>query len=52
MRLVNEFDYGIEEGFLYDYVTHQWLRYRKGEGAMEPDQSFSQILLLDFNEFL
>lgn len=52
MRLVNEFDYGIEEGFLYDYVTHQWLRYRKGEGEMEPNQSFSQILLLDFNDFL
>ena len=52
MRLINEFDYGIEEGFLYDYVTQQWLRYRKEERDMEPDQSFSQILQIDFNDFL
>ena len=52
MRLINEFDYGIEEGFLYDYVAHQWLRYRKGEADLEADQSFSPTLQLDFNAFL
>ena len=52
MRLINEFDYSIEEGFLYDYVAHQWLRYRKGEADLEPDQSFSSTLQLDFNAFL
>ena len=52
MRLINEFDYGIEEGFLYDYVAHRWLRYRKGEADLEADQSFSPTLQLDFNAFL
>ncbi len=51
-RLINEFDYGIEEGFLYDYVARHWFRYRKGEADPEPDQSFSQILQLDLNHFL
>jgi Uma2 family endonuclease len=52
MRLINEFDYGIEEGFLYHYVAHQWLRYRKGEADLEADQSFSPTLQLDFSKFL
>ncbi len=52
MRLINEFDYGIEEGFLYDYVAHHWFRYRKGEADLEPDQSFSPTLQLDFSAFL
>ena len=52
IRLVDEFDYGIQEGFLYDYVTQQWQRYRKGKEAMETGVSFSEVLQLDFNTFL
>ena len=52
IRLINEFDYGIQEGFLYDYVNHQWQRYRKGQGEMEAEVSFSEVLQLDLNGFL
>lgn len=52
IRLVDEYDYGIEEGFLYDYVTHEWQRYRKGKGTVESNVSFSDILQLDLDQFL
>lgn len=52
IRLIDEYDYGIEEGFLYDYVTHEWQKYRKGKGTVEANNSFSDILKLDLNQFL
>ncbi len=52
IRLMEEFDYGIEEGFLYDYAAKQWQRYTKGQGQMEMAISYSNLLSLDFNDFL
>lgn len=51
VRLVDEYDYGIQEGFLYDYVTNQWQCYRKGHEHMV-NTSFSEILQLDLGSFL
>jgi Uma2 family endonuclease len=51
IRLIEEFEYGIEEGFLYDYAAKQWFRYQKG-GDVEPGNSYSEVLALDLNDFL
>lgn len=52
IQLVDEDLYGIQEGFIYDYRTHKWLRYRFGDGGLTTESSFSEILNLDLNEFL
>lgn len=51
IRLIEEFEYGIEEGFLYDYAAKQWLRYARGSDV-EPGNSHSEVLQLDLNKFL
>ena len=51
IRLIDEFEYGIEEGFLYDYAAKQWFRYQKGSDV-ETGNSYSRVLELDLNKFL
>lgn len=50
--LLDSDDYGIEEGFVYDYIALQWYRYRRGDGGLTTESSFSDILQLDLNSFL
>ena len=50
--LIDDCDYGILEGFVYNYKTHQWLRYRKGDGGQATESSFSEVLNLDLNQFI
>ncbi|MFC5410984.1 hypothetical protein ACFPMF_16815 [Larkinella bovis] len=52
VHLIDDGFYGILEGFIYDYRTQQWLRYRKGDGGLTENSSFSEILQLDLNSFL
>ncbi len=52
IRLIDDYDYGVEEGFLYDYVAKQWQRYRKGQVEPEVGVSFSEVLQLDLKDFL
>lgn len=52
IKLIDEDNYGIQEGFVYNYKTEQWLRYRKGDGGLTTETSFSEILNLDLNQFL
>ncbi|MGA0560338.1 hypothetical protein ACO2Q8_26985 [Larkinella sp. VNQ87] len=52
IQLIDQDFYGILEGFLYDYRTHEWFRYRKGDGGLTEPSSFSEILQLDLNSFL
>lgn len=52
VQLIDEDLYGIREGFIHDYHTGQWLRYRKGDGGLTTESSFSDILQLDLNSFL
>lgn len=49
---MEEDDYGILEGFVFNYKTQQWLRYRKGDGGQAIESSFSEVLQLDLNAFL
>ncbi len=52
IRLMEEDDYGILEGFVFNYKTSQWLRYRKGDGGVATESSFSDLLQLDLSQFL
>ena len=52
IQLVDNDLYGIREGFIYNYKTEQWYRYRFGDGGLTTESSFSEILNLDLNTFL
>lgn len=46
-RLIDEFDYGTIEGFVYDYVSNTWQKYSKGQGVQTQNPSFSNVLNVD-----
>ena len=52
VSLIEDYPYDIREGFVYNYRTHQWLRYRKGDEAAATESSFSDVLQVDLNQFL
>lgn len=52
MQLVDAELYGIIEGFVYNYKTGEWLRYRRGDGGVVLNTSFSNVLELDLGQFL
>lgn len=52
IQLIDNDLYGIREGFIYNYKTQQWLRYRFGDGSLITESSFSEILQLNLNAFL
>lgn len=47
IRLIEEDDYGILEGFVYNYRTRLWLRYRKGDGGAATESSYSELMGVD-----
>jgi hypothetical protein len=50
--LIEENDYGIEEGFIYDYVRGLWSKYQKSVGQVYDDVSYSAILDMDLATLL
>lgn len=52
IQLIDDDLYGIREGFVYNYKTSEWLRYRFGDGGLTTSTSFSDILGFDLNAFL
>ncbi len=50
--LIDGGDYGIEEGFVHDYLAGGWYGYRRGNGGLPETSSFSRVLNLDLNAFL
>ncbi|MFD2572427.1 hypothetical protein ACFSUS_17440 [Spirosoma soli] len=50
--LIEENDYGILEGFVYNYKTREWLRYRKGDGGVATASSFSEVMGVDMGLML
>ena len=54
-KIINLIDgelYGIREGFVFNYKTQQWLRYRLGDGGVATPSSFSEVLQVDLSTFL
>jgi len=52
IRLIEENDYGIQEGFIYDYVRGLWSKYQKGVGQVVNKPSYSAILDIDLATLL
>jgi Uma2 family endonuclease len=52
IHLIEDDDYGIEEGFVYNYHAHEWLRYRKGDGGAATASSFSEVMGVDLGPML
>lgn len=52
VQLIDNNQYGILEGSVYNYRTGDWLRYCKGEGGIATETSFSDVLGLDLGQFL
>ncbi|GAB3797681.1 hypothetical protein GCM10028819_17140 [Spirosoma humi] len=47
IRLIEDDDYGILEGFVYNYKSREWFRYRKGDGGAATASSFSDLMGVD-----
>jgi hypothetical protein len=52
MQLIDEDNYGIVEGYVYNYKNRQWHQYRKASGWVLDSPSFSNLLQLDLDLFL
>jgi hypothetical protein len=52
IQLVDADLYGIREGFVYDYKTGSWLRYRFGDAGAATSDSFSERLGVDLQGFV
>lgn len=52
IRLIEDEDYGILEGFVYNYITREWLRYRKGDGGAATASSYSEVMQVEMGGFV
>jgi Uma2 family endonuclease len=51
-QLVDGQDYGVREGFVYDYKTGQWYQYRPATGWLTQDPSVSAVLEQNLARFI
>lgn len=47
IRLIEDDDYGILEGFVFNYKSREWFRYRKGDGGVATASSYSEVMGVD-----
>jgi Uma2 family endonuclease len=52
IQLIDADLYGIREGFIYDYKTGNWLRYRFGDNGSATPDSFSEVLNVELSGFV
>lgn len=52
IKLIEANDFGIQEGFIYDYERGLWLKYQKGIGQIVDHPSYSNILEIDLASLL
>lgn len=50
-RILEEAEYGVVEGFVFDYKTHAWYKFSR-EKPNPQLSSYSDMLRLDLNAFL
>ncbi len=51
-KLIEETEFGIEEGFVYDFQLGIWHKFSKKNGASSMPDAWSDILGLDLNAFI
>ncbi|WP_310588997.1 hypothetical protein [Fibrella forsythiae] len=52
IRLIENDDYDVLEGLVYNYQANEWLRYCKGDGGVATATSFAELPGLDLAQFL
>ncbi|RYC67629.1 hypothetical protein [Spirosoma sordidisoli] len=52
INLIEDDDYGILEGFVYNYYSGEWLRYCKGDGGVATGSSFSSLMNVDLGPMI
>lgn len=52
IALIEESDYGIREGFVYDYKLNKWHKYKRGEGVTSQNPSFCDAINIDLATLL
>jgi len=50
--LIDSRDYGIEEGFVYDYKRNEWHKYHRDKGDITDRPSFCEAINLDLATLL
>ena len=50
--LIDADDYGIQEGFVYDYKLNVWHKYKRGVGEVLDKPSFCEAISLDLANLL
>lgn len=51
-KLITDDDYGIIEGFVYDYKRNQWHKFHKTHGDILDNTSFCEAINLDLATLL
>jgi hypothetical protein len=51
-NLIDEDDYGIVEGFVYDYKRNEWHKYHRDKGEITDNPSFCEAINLDLAAML
>ncbi|MEZ0482975.1 hypothetical protein ACAW87_00385 [Fibrella sp. GW2-5] len=52
VKLLDDAAYDIKEGFIHDYKTGKWYRYKANTGGLVEESSWSDVLELDLSAFL
>lgn len=50
--LITETEYGIEEGFVFDFERGQWMKFSKSKGIETENPAWSEILNFDLSQIL
>lgn len=50
--LVDETEYGIVEGFVYDFQSDTWMKYSREHGVATENPSWSEVLAVDLRQVL
>lgn len=51
-NLIENTEYGIEEGFVYDFEKSSWMKFSKEKGLEMDNPSWSNILSVDLSQIL
>lgn len=51
-QLIDAQDYGIQEGFVYDYNRQEWHKYKLGSGIVKENPSYCEVINLDLATLL
>jgi hypothetical protein len=51
-RLIEETEYGIEEGFVYNFERGEWHKFSKNTGLAEHFNSLSEVLNVDLGKIV